>query len=61
MWSRVGSSLACDKLREEGLESELQKGGLSWLSMFKKPMKREHFGVLGSALAEEASALGAWC
>ena len=43
--------MVSDKLPEEGLGSELQKGGLSWLSMFKKPMKRKQFGVLESMLS----------
>lgn len=30
-----------DKLPEKGLEQELQKGGLSWLSMFWKVRKKE--------------------
>lgn len=37
--SRVGSSFVSNKLPEEGLASELQEDGLSWLSMFKKPKR----------------------
>ena len=44
----VGSNLVSEKLPEEGLESELQKDGISWLSTFKKPKEERQFWVSGS-------------
>lgn len=47
LWEPSGSSSVSEKLPEKGLESELQKDGIAWLSTFKKPNKRQ-FWVLGS-------------
>lgn len=47
LWEPSGSSLVSEKLPEKGLESELQKDGIAWLSTFKKPNKTQ-FWVLGS-------------
>ena len=47
LWEPSGSSSVSEKLPEKGLESELQKDGIAWLSTFKKPNKRQLW-VLGS-------------
>lgn len=52
-WFLKNCSLVSKKLPEDGLESELQRDGISWLSMFKKP-KRDNFGCW------EVCQMGSW-